>query len=235
MVENSYIALLITFLVALVWLRANYFTAEHGWINSQLSRKIIHTGTGFFFVLCWLLFPQTSSSRYLAALVPSLFTIQFMLVGAGIIHDRATVQSISRTGDHRELLKGPLLYGLVFILITMLFWFDSPTGMIALMILCGGDGLADIIGTRFGHRYLPWNQKKTWIGSIGMFIAGSLFSLFVLAVFIQAGQFSPPVWDYLLKIAVMSAAATMVESLPIRDFDNLTITLASVVLGLLLF
>lgn len=235
MIGNSYLALLITFLVALVWLRANNFTAARSWISPQLSRKIIHTGTGVFFVLCWLLFPKTSSSRYLAALVPSLFTLQFLLVGAGIIHDRATVQSISRTGDHRELLKGPLLYGLVFILVTMLFWLDSPTGVIALMILCGGDGLADIIGTRFGHRGLPWNQKKTWMGSLGMFIAGCLFSLLVLAVFIQASQFSPPVWDYLLQIAVMSAGATIVESLPIRDFDNLTITLASVVLGLLLF
>lgn len=145
------------------------------------------------------------------------------------------MQSISRTGDRRELLKGPLLYGIIFIIITILFWFDTPIGIIALMILCGGDGLADILGSRFGHNHLPWNRNKTWEGSIGMFTAGCLLSILILAVFIQGGNFSAPVWVYLPSIALISGAATVVESLPLKDFDNLTITLASIIVGSLLF
>ena len=34
----------------------------------------------------------------------------------------------------------------------------------------GGDGLADIIGRRFGGVKLPWNTAKSWAGSLAMFI-----------------------------------------------------------------
>lgn len=235
MLSNNFSAAVITFVVALVWLRANNLTAARGWIGAQLSRKIIHIGTGVFFVLCWLLFPGYPSARYFAAAVPAVFTLQFLLVGTGIIQDKATVQSVSRTGDRRELLKGPLIYGLVFIAITILFWTDSPAGIVALMMLCGGDGFADILGSRFGHSRLPWNPKKSWAGSLGMFTGGFLFSIFVLAPFIWRNHFHSPIVDYLLPLALISGAATMVESLPIQDLDNLTITLTAIILGNLLF
>lgn len=34
----------------------------------------------------------------------------------------------------------------------------------------GGDGLADIVGRRFGGVKLPWNSNKSWAGSLAMFI-----------------------------------------------------------------
>ena len=74
MINNQYLALFLTFLAALIWLRVNDFTAQKGWVESQLSRKIIHFGTGPIFVLCWLLFPGNPFDRYLAALVPGLIT-----------------------------------------------------------------------------------------------------------------------------------------------------------------
>jgi len=52
---------------------------------------------------------------------------------------------MSRTGNPREILRGPLYYGIAFIILTIVFWKDSPVGMTALMI-CGGDGLADLVG-----------------------------------------------------------------------------------------
>jgi len=64
-------------------------------------------------VLCWLLFPSPDLwyYRWLAALVPLLFTIQFALIGFGIVKDEASVKAMSRTGDRREILHGPLFYG----------------------------------------------------------------------------------------------------------------------------
>ena len=101
MLSNDYIALIITFIAAVAWFRLNDFAAHRGWISSQLSRKIIHIGTGPLFVLCWLLFNDAPSARYLAALVPGLITIQFLLVGLGIIKDEAAVKALSRAGDRR--------------------------------------------------------------------------------------------------------------------------------------
>ena len=193
------LALILTFALALLWLRAMDFAAHRGWIGSDLSRKLIHMGTGPIFVLCWLLFrdqPGTglldSSARYLAALVPFAITAQFVLVGTGIIRDEAAVRAMSRTGDRREILRGPLFYGIVFVSITILYWRNSPIGMVALMLMCGGDGLADVLGRRFGRAKLPWNPQKTWIGSLGMLLGGWVFAAGILAAYIAAGWFPGP-------------------------------------------
>ncbi len=142
------LSFILTLVIALFWLRLVDFIAHKGWISSSLSRKIIHTGTGFIFVLCWLLFPDHSAARFLAALIPLAITIQFALVGLGIIKDQASVEAMSRTGHRKEILRGPLFYGIVFIILTLGFWKTTPIGVVAMMLLCGGDGLADMIGSR---------------------------------------------------------------------------------------
>ena len=162
MLHNNLIALLLTFTIALTWLRLNDFAAHRGWVSSHLSRKIIHMGTGPVFVLCWLLFDEAAISRWLAALVPFAITVQFALVGSGVIRDPAAVQAMSRSGDRSEVLRGPLFYGVVFVLLTLLYWKGSPIGIVALMLMCGGDGLAELIGYRFGKAKIPWNRGKSW-------------------------------------------------------------------------
>ncbi len=184
MFTSNWIALIITFIIALAWLRAVDFIAGRGWIDSALSRKIIHIGTGPIFVLCWLLFNDRPEARWLAALVPLLITIQFLLVGTGVIKDESSVQAMSRSGDRREILRGPLMYGIVFIVLTLIFWRTSPLGIAALMILCAGDGLADVIGSRASSSpVLSWSHRKTWLGSLAMFVGGWLASMALLSVF----------------------------------------------------
>lgn len=229
--SNDFFALPATFILALAWLRVNNFAAERGWVAGHLSRKIIHMGTGPLFVLCWPLFSNSPISRYLAALVPLAITIQFILVGVGLIRDPAAVQAMSRTGDRREILRGPLFYGIVFVLLTIFYWYDSPIGIVALMLMCGGDGLADIFGRRFGKTKLPWNPGKTWIGSLGMFLGGWIFAAVVLGTYLTLGIFNGPWFAYLPALTFIALAGTLVESLPVKDVDNLTVTLAAIALG----
>jgi phytol kinase len=233
MVHNL-VALVITFAVALLWLRLNDFTAQRGWISSDLSRKIIHMGTGPIFVLCWLIFLNTTWARYLASLVPLAITAQFFLVGSGVIGDEAAVKAMSRNGDRREILKGPLYYGIIFVVITALFWYDTPVGIIALMLMCGGDGLADILGRRFGKRKIPWNPQKSWIGSLGMLLGGLVFAILTLSIYFAAGIFYGSFLALLPAVVVIAFMATLVETLPFKDIDNITITLTAIVFGFLL-
>ena len=38
--------------------------------------------------------------------------------------------------------------------------------------MCGGDGLADLVGRRWGaSNRLPWNQNKSWAGSLAMLLS----------------------------------------------------------------
>jgi phytol kinase len=235
MLGNDWIALVVTFLLSLIWLRFNDFLAHKGWISGPLSRKIIHMGTGPIFVLCWLLFQNNPSSRFLAALVPLAITLQFLFVGIGVIIDQSAVEAMSRTGDRREILRGPLYYGIVFVVLTILFWRDSPIGIIALMLLCGGDGLADVLGKKYPQARLPWSGQKTWIGSLSMLVGGWLFALGIMAIYLAAGTFSGRLLDYLPGITIISIIGAIVESLPFKDIDNLTVPAVAVLLGYLLF
>jgi phytol kinase len=235
MLVNNAVALFASFGLAIAWLRVNDFVAHRGWISSWLSRKLIHIGTGPLFVVCWLLFSDAVYVRYLAALIPLAITLQFVLVGLGVIGDPAAVAAMSRSGDRREILRGPLFYGIAFVLLTVLYWKESPIGIVGLMLMCGGDGLAEVIGKRFGSRRLPWSQGKTWAGMIAMFAGGWLLSVLVLWIFLLAGIFPGSILMYLPAITIISAAATVVESFPMEDIDNITIPLVAVVLGHLLF
>ena len=235
MVSNSFLALILTFALSLAWLRANDFLAHRGWVSGADSRKIIHIGTGPLFVLCWLFFPDNPLSPFLAALVPLLITMQFLLVGMGIIKDEAAVQAMSRSGDRREILRGPLFYGLIFVVLTVVFWKRSPIGIVALMLLCGGDGFADLLGRHFKSLALPWNPNKSLAGTLGMFFGGWLVAILILAIYIAARVFPGPLTLFIPPVTVIAVAATLVESLPLKEIDNITITLTAILLGLFLF
>jgi phytol kinase len=233
---NPFLALVITLVVALAEIRFLDLAAHRGWISSRLSRKLIHILTGPFFVLCWLLFPQDVwYSRWLAALVPLLFTVQFALIGLGVIKDEASVKAMSRSGDRREILKGPLFYGIIFIVLTLVYWRDTPIGMVALMLMCGGDGLADIVGRGIKSPKLPWNKDKSWAGSLGMLLGGWGLAALIVLIYVLVGAFPGPFGGYLLPITIIAVAGTLVESLPLKDVDNITVTLVAALLGHLLF
>jgi phytol kinase len=229
--SHNLIAFIITLGAALLWLRFNDYFAHKGWISSDLSRKVIHIGTGPIFVLCWLFFDAHISARYFAALIPLGITLQFLLVGAGIIKDESAVKAMSRSGDRKEILRGPLYYGIVFVCLTIFFWSDTPIGIIALMLMCGGDGLADIVGRRFGINKLPWNQNKSWLGSLAMFAGGWISAFFIIWIFVIAGVFPGPISTFILPITIIAFGCMLVESLPFKDIDNVSITLAAIVLG----
>jgi phytol kinase len=232
---NPIPATLITFAVAVGFLRLMDFFAHRGWIESRMSRKLIHIGTGPVFVLCWLLYADRPEARWLAALVPLMIVAQFALVGMGILKDEAAVQAMSRTGNPREILRGPLFYGIAFVVLTVLFWKDSPVGMTALMMMCGGDGLADIVGRRVSSPRLAWSREKSLAGTLSVFVGGWLLSALVLFIYVMAGVFQGPFSMYLLPVTIVAIVGTAVESLPFRDIDNITLTLAAVLMGMLVF
>lgn len=60
------------------------------------------------------------------------------------IHYR--ILACHRSGSKSEALGGPLLYTIVLFLGTLLFFRDSPIGVVAISQMAAGDGIADIIG-----------------------------------------------------------------------------------------
>lgn len=223
----------IAFVGALLWLKLIDYLAASGRLDPKLSRKIIHIGTGPLFVLCWPLFSADPIARYLAALIPITLTLRYLAIGCGWMQAPATVQATTRTGDPAEILRGPLYYGLTFILCTLVFWRSSPVGILALMILCGGDGLADIVGRRWGQHKLPFNRDKSWVGSAGMWAGSFVLGFGMLMLFNALGQFQMtlPWMETAVMVGAIAGVATIVEALPVQEIDNLTLVAASIALG----
>lgn len=232
---NPYLAALFTFIIAITFLRLMDYLTHRGIIESKLSRKLIHIGTGPIFVLCWLMYPDVQISRWLAALVPLVITAQFALVRTGLIKDEAAVKAMSRTGDRREILRGPLFYGIMFVAMTLLYWKDSLIGIPALMMMCGGDGIADIVGHRVRSAKLPWSPEKSLAGSLSVIAGGWLLTMLIFSIYVWIGAFSGPITRFLSPVTWIALGATLVESLPFKDIDNLTITIASALIGHLVF
>ena len=235
MLKNDLLALIATLAVALLWLRLNDYLAQRGWVSSHLSRKIIHIGTGPLFVLCWPLFTSAPAARFLAALVPFGITVQFALVGLGIMKDPAAVEAMSRSGDRREILRGPLFYGIVFVLLTIIFWLENPIGVIALMMVCGGDGPAEIFGRRWGRKKIFDQLNKSWSGSLGFFLGGWLLAAGVMGVFILTKTFPLSFGALILPLTLITLVCTLVEAITPLDLDNISVPLAAVILGYFLF
>ncbi|WRX12964.1 hypothetical protein QQP08_005451 [Theobroma cacao] len=131
----------------------------------------------------------------------------------------------------RELLRGPLYYVLILILCALVFWRESPVGLISLAMMCGGDGVADILGRRFGSSKLPYNRNKSWVGSISMFVFGFFISVGMLYYYSVLGYFQLD-WGWTMcRVALVSLVATVVESLPFTTVvdDNISVPLATMI------
>lgn len=160
-----------------------------------------------------------------------------MIHGLSLATDEGLIKSVTREGKPEELLKGPLYYVLVLILSAVLFWRESPVGVISLAMMCGGDGIADIVGRRFGSSKIPYNKQKSWAGSLSMFVLGFLVSVGMLYYFSALGYFQLDWVSTVERVALVSFVATMVESLPITEAvdDNISVPLVSMVVASLAF
>jgi phytol kinase len=68
-----------------------------------------------------------------------------------------------------------------------------------------------------------------------MLLGGWVLAAFIVLIFVLAGVISSPFSGYLLPITVIALVGTLVESLPLKDVDNITVTLVAVLLGQLIF
>ncbi|MED6126478.1 hypothetical protein PIB30_078914 [Stylosanthes scabra] len=170
-------ALAVSGTVAFSFLRLWEETAKRSIFDQKLNRKLVHISIGLAFMLCWPLYSSDGWGPILASVIPGINIIRMLVIGLGIYKDEATVKSMSRFGDYRELLKGPLYYATTITLASIIYWRTSPISIAAICNLCAGDGLADIVGRRFGNKKIPYNRNKSYAGSIAMAAAGFLASV----------------------------------------------------------
>ena len=236
------IATVISIVILLAIVQLNALLQKKGKVSQIITRKFVHIFAGPVFVVTWMLFSGEIISHYIAVIVPLLFVLQFITIGLGVIKNESFVASMSRSGDPRELLQGTLYYSIVMVLMTF-FWFyvpstgisnANPTALLIIGCISGGDGLADIIGRKFGGKKIGLKgSEKTIVGSIGMLVGSILVSSILVLIFsLEVPNFD--IIKLILPIILVSIVATVVEALSPKGTDNFTVFLAVVFVILIL-
>ena len=236
------VATVISIVILLGIVQINAYIQKKGKVSTIITRKLVHILAGPVFVVTWMLFSGEIVSHYIAVIVPLLFVLQFITIGIGVIKNESFVASMSRSGDPRELLQGTLYYSIVMVLMTF-FWFyvpstginnANPTALLIIGCVSGGDGLADIIGRKFGGKKIGIKgSEKTYIGSIGMLVGSILVSSILVLIFsLEVPSFN--IATLILPIIVVSIVATIVEAISPKNSDNFTIFVAVIITILIL-
>ncbi|MCX6177848.1 MAG: phosphatidate cytidylyltransferase [Chlorobiales bacterium] len=183
----------------------------------DISRKITHICAGSAIVFLPL-FIEGDWTHYLNITVFAVWTVLLIQKGFFAADEDQAVKTMTRTGDKRELLKGTLYFVIVAMICGTLYY-KQFAGVLAMAILGWGDGLAPIIGTRFGKLKYRVLSDKSVEGSLA-FLAGSIFAgLFFVRLII------PESFDA-GKIVTIALIATIVEGISPKEVDNLTIPFA---------
>ncbi|KAJ1404723.1 hypothetical protein SESBI_26301 [Sesbania bispinosa] len=180
---------------------------------------------------------NSPKARYFAAFVPLVNCLRLLVNGLLLTSDEGLIKSVTRKGDPKELLGGPLYYVLILMLCALVFWRESPIGVVSLAMMCGGDGVADIIGRKYGSMKIPYNQKKSWAGSLSMFTFGFLVSIGMLYYYSVLGHVQLDWVSIAPRVAFVSLVATVVESLPITEVvdDNISVPLTTMAVAFFTF
>lgn len=227
------IAVVISIIAVMMVVQINAAIQKSGKLDQVVTRKLVHIFAGPVYIVSWLLFSGEIFSRFLAIIVPGLFILTFVAIGTGKYYDENMVNSMCREGDPKELMGGPLHYAMIMVIITI-FWFyasGSPAALIIMGCLAGGDGLADVLGRKYGgeRKFGIGGSEKTVIGSIGMFIGSFLTCIILIAIFsLENPAFSLAI--LIMPVLIICIVATIVEALSPKGRDNWLVFISVVLL-----
>jgi phytol kinase len=173
-------------------------------------RKVVHIGTGNVIILAWLLdLPSWVgiTSGVLAGIIALISYRLPILPG---------VNSVGRKS------LGTFFYAVSIGILTAIFWtLDLPHyGVIGVLIMAWGDGLAAIIGQKFGkHPYTIFGNTKSWEGTFTMLLVSyTIVSIVLLSV-------QGNIWQTWVVGIPVAIATTSVESIAQWGLDNLSVPL----------
>ena len=182
--------------------------ARRQWPNQrELSRKIVHIGTGAVIPMAW----------WFAIPAPIAIPFAGVVTLATAINQRWRL--IPAVEDVDRNSYGTTAYGLAITALLMLFWPSRPDAVCAgVLVMAFGDGLAGLIGRAVtSPRWSIAGQTKSLAGTTTMLMVS--FGV-LLALSIVGG--SGANWTVALLLSVV---ATGLEQLSPAGIDNLSVPL----------
>lgn len=235
MTVQNVVGLLVSGLYVAVVLGVSRAFAQKG-MSPEGTRKLVHIALGGW----WLIAAYFFTSPWWAVVLPALFIV----VNAYAYRSRK-LEFMAR--DLGEDTPGTVYYAVSLALLALFsFGIGLPyVGALGVLCMSFGDGLAAVIGKRFGRQTLSVAAgQKSLVGSVTMFAISLVTCAALLAApapfgagladvsrdaggFVLLGILADvgPVAGTLLTASVLAAVATMLELFSGDGLDNLTVPL----------
>ncbi len=178
------------------------------WPNQrELSRKIVHIGTGPVLPLAWFLH------------VPALIAVPCAVVVTLIAFINHRWNLLPAVEDVGRNSYGTVAYGIAICLLLILFWANNPAAACAgVLVMAFGDGLAGLIGRAVNSpSWAILDQRKSLIGTATMALTSA--AVLVFLVLITQSPLAP------LRLVAVSTLAVGLEQMSVWGIDNLSVPL----------
>ncbi|MDJ0753823.1 MAG: hypothetical protein QNJ45_09915 [Ardenticatenaceae bacterium] len=186
-------------------------------LGSDFSRKVVHIGVG---MVVWFLPIWFTTPWPFVAMCGVFAVINFLDWKFGLLPGM-------NSSDKQNL--GTVYFPIVTGLVSIIYWGYTPLMVAAMMPLTWGDGIAPIIGRRFGRQpYEILGNTRTMEGSFGFFVFATVAS--AAAMLFLPGP--PPLETSmsLIMALLLGVLTAVTEGVSPWGLDNLTIPMVSVIL-----
>jgi phytol kinase len=136
--------------------------------------------------------------------------------------------------EQRSRNLGTIYFPIALLVNVLLTWAGSIPiwiGGLGIMIMGYGDGLASLVGERFGRRpIIIFGNRKSVAGTVTMFLASAAVSAVFILVFADAPSQGITAPTVAVAALTTAAAATLIELLTPFGLDNLTVPIITALL-----
>jgi uncharacterized protein (TIGR00297 family) len=181
--------------------------------SAETARQVIHMTMGGFALLLRYLAWWHAAPLAAAALAFNVFVLP--RIGGRRLYREPDIA--------RGFPAGILLYPTSVLLLILIFPHRLDIVAAAWGILAFGDGAATIVGRAAGRERIPWNREKTVVGTTTLFAVGGVAGT-LLAIWCRPSVApEPPLWFSLGAPIAAALAAALVETIPVRLDDNVSV------------
>jgi phytol kinase len=187
--------------------------------DPELVRKVVHIGTGNVLLIAWWLHIPT-----------------WLCVTAGVTFSAIALAShytniLPMIHDVGRKTYGVFYYALSITILVALLWDSHPQyAVIGVMVMSWGDGMAALIGKRYGkHTFVHMGNKRSFEGSFAMFATSLVVMIGIFGITHDGIQTRD------IGIAMpVAAIAALLEAYSPGGTDNLSVPLSSAGLSYIL-
>ena len=182
-------------------------------MDREILRQIIHASGIFILILGIFLKPEI---LILLCIIMVIFVeILFVLDKTHHIPFFSKILSTCKRTDDE---KGFLFFFIGIIATLYIFSFNMAIANSAILLLLIGDSASTLVGRRWGNRKLPFNNLKSFEGTLAFFVVGILCLITQLPIV--------PAFFGALIGAITEAYSPIDDNIPIPIISALAMTLA---------